>query len=197
MKAKLSSLAALTICLLFLASRVFAANIPVANTSFETLPVGGLNIPCGGSCFYSAGRGIPGWKTTGYYTGQHIFGGFAGNPPAHDGKYMAYTNRNDGTGGGTISQDVAKAVAGEKYTLQVKILHRTDSPLAGVAQLEINGVVVATATGIDHGPGTWSNWSAVYTATPADAEKTLTIVLSGNGDGQADFDLVQLDGTLP
>jgi hypothetical protein len=102
---------------------------------------------------------------------------------------LAYTNDNP------ISQDVGTAVVGATYTLQVEILHRTDVALGGVAQLEIGGSVVATATGVDGGPGTWSDWTAVYTPTAADAGKTVTILLSTNGSGQGDFDDVRLDAT--
>ena len=61
MKTNLSAFAALTICLLFLASGAFAGSIPVANFSFETLPPGGLPFGCGGTCAYSSGP-IPGWN---------------------------------------------------------------------------------------------------------------------------------------
>jgi hypothetical protein len=104
---------------------------------------------------------------------------------------LAYSN------GGTISQGVATAAAGTTYTLQVEILHRTDLPMTGMAQLEVGGVVVANATGVDMGPGTWSDWTAVYTATVADAGKTLTILLISTG-GQGDWDDVRLNsGTVP
>ncbi len=64
--------------------------------------------------------------------------------------------------------------------------------MTGIAQLEIGGGVVATATGTDMGPGTWSDWTATYTATAADAGKTLTILLTSTG-GQGDWDDVRLD----
>src|SRR5271157_703813 len=195
MRVKLSSLATLTVCLLFLASSAFAGtfSIPVANYSFETLPVGGLNNDCseGGlypGCAYSTGEPIPGWTITGA-TGQWTTGGYVGNPPAYDGSVLAYSN------GGTISQNVIAAVAGETYTLNVEILHRTDVPMTGIAQLTLNGVVVATATGIDPGPGKWSDWTALFTATPAEAGQELGILLSGTGQ-QADFDYVQLEASI-
>lgn len=186
MRAKFSSVAALTICLLFLTSGAFAQIIPVANFSFETLPSEGLNNSCGGTCAYSTGEGIPDWTTTGFYTGQWIPGGYAGNPPAYNGNYLAYSN------GGTISQNVAVVIAGGTYTLQVEMLQRTDLPLDGVAQLTVNGVVVATATGTSGGPGTWSDWTAHFTATPAEAGKVLGILLTANG-AQGDFDDVRLN----
>ena len=64
--------------------------------------------------------------------------------------------------------------------------------MAGVIQIEINGSVVTTATGIDGGLGTWNNWTAAYQAAVADAGKTVTILLSTTGS-QGDFDNVRLD----
>jgi hypothetical protein len=165
-----------------------ATPIPVDNFSFETLPAGGLPIDCGGSCAYSIAP-IPGWTNTGS-SGQWIIGGFAGNPPAFDGNVIGYTNDDP------ISQNVATAVAGTTYTLQVELLHRTDLPLDGVVQLEINGSVVATATGLDGGPGTWNDWTAVYTAIAANAGQTVTILLSTTG-AQGDFDDVRLNAAIP
>jgi hypothetical protein len=165
----------------------WAIPISVSNYSFETLPPGGLPIGCGGSCAYSVGP-IPDWNDTGA-SGQWITGGYLGNPPAYDGTVLAYSN------GGSISQSVATAVAGITYVLQVELLHRADEAMAGVVQLEIGGGVVATATGADDGPGTWSDWTAVYTATAADAGEAVTILLSTNGAGQGDFDDVRLDAT--
>jgi hypothetical protein len=180
---------ALVVMLLFaLVSGAYADSIPVGNPSFETLPAGWPNVSCGGSCAYSIGLPIPDWNSTGFATGQWTTGGFAGNPPAIDGSVLAYTN------GGTISQDVGSAVPGVTYSLQVDVLHRTDVALTGVVQLEIGGLVVATAPVVDGGPGTWSNWTAVDTATAADAGKTITILLSANSE-QGDFDNVRLNSS--
>ena len=169
----------------------FADAIPVANPSFETLPSGGLNNFCGGSCAFSTGLAIPGWNTTGSQTGQWITGGFDGNPPAIDGSVLAYSN------GGTISQEVGSAIAGDTYTLQVDVLARTDAPLDAVVQLEINGLVVATAApAVPQLAGTWANWTAVYTATSAQAGEPVTILLTATGD-QGDWDNVRLNGSVP
>jgi PEP-CTERM motif len=161
--------------------------VAVNNYSFETLPAGGLPLSCGGTCAYSTAP-IPGWINSGSDSGQWLIGGFAGNPPAFDGSYIAYSNAE------SISQDVATAVAGTTYTLQVQLLHRTDEAFDGVVQLEIGGSPVATATGIDGGPGTWSDWTATYTATATDAGQQVTILLSTTG-GQGDFDDVRLDAS--
>jgi len=167
-----------------------ATPVSVVNYSFETLPSGGLPTLCGGSCAYSTGS-IPGWNDTGT-TGQWITGGFNGNPNAIDGNVLAYSNY------GSLWQDVGTAIAGSTYGLSVDLLHRTDGVLAGVAQLEIDGVPVVTASGADAGPGTWNDWTGVYTATAADAGKTVTILLSNNsGFYQADFDNVRLNVPEP
>ena len=185
MKQLLAATSALTLVAGLLASAPASATaIPVSNYSFETLPAGGLPYLCGGSCAYSIDA-IPGWTNSGI-SGQWLIGGNVGNPPATDGSLVGFTND------APIWQDVATAIAGTTYTLQVDLLHRTDVSMAGVIQLEIDGSVVATATGIDGGPGTWNDWTATYTATSVDAGKTVTILLSTTG-AQGDFDNVRLD----
>ena len=176
--------AALTLGLVSVAS-AHASSIAVQNSSFETLPATWATdaTPCGGSCAYSSGS-IPDWSTTGA-TGQWIVGGYAGNPSATDGDVLAYSN------GGSIYQTVGTAVAGTTYTLQVDVLHRTDLPLEGVVELEVGSVIVATAPVVDGGAGTWSDWTAAFTATAADVGQPLTILLSASG-GQGDFDNVRL-----
>lgn len=182
---RLSVLAVLLV--LVASSGAFATSVPVANYSLETY----TSLPnlCGGTCAYSVGP-IHGWNDSGV-SGQWIVGGYAGNPPAIDGNVLGYSN------GGQIWQDVGTAVAGTTYTLQVDILHRTDLPMTGVVQFEVGGSPVVTATGTDLGPGTWSNWTAVYKATAADAGKTLTILLDASAGAQGDFDNVRLDATTP
>jgi hypothetical protein len=168
-----------------------AAPISISNPSFETLPATGLPIGCGPiytACAYSIGA-IPGWTDSGD-TGQWLIGGYVGDPPATDGTYIAYTNNS------SIYQLVGTATAGETYTLNVDLLHRKDRPMTGVIQLEINNIVVATATGTDPGASAWSTWTAIYTATAADAGKGLTILLSASAQ-QGDFDNVRLDGAAP
>ncbi len=172
---------------LLAAAPAYADPVTVNNYSFETLPAGGLTNLCGGTCAYSIGA-VPDWSVTGT-TGEWVMGGFVGNPPAIDGSTIGWSNN------GSISQGVATAVDGTTYTLQVDLLHRTDVAMAGEVQLEIGGVVVATATGVDGGAGTWSDWTAVYTASGADAGQEVTILLSDNGTGQGDYDNVRLDAS--
>ncbi len=169
----------------FVASPARAYPIAVANSSFEILPTGGLPYACGGACAYSGGTGIPGWVTTSPSTGEWIPGGYNGNPPAIDGNALAWSN------GGAIYQTVGSAIAGTTYTLQVDVLDRTDTPATGLVQLEVGSNVVATAIGVDDGPGTWSDLTATYTALAADNGEPLTILLSSSG-AQGDFDNVQL-----
>jgi hypothetical protein len=180
---------ALALALGMLASAPASATpITVNNPSFEQVG-GGLPNLCVGSCAAFDIASIPGWTDSGT-SGQWITGG-QGNPNAIDGNVLAYTND------GSISQNVGSAVAGTTYTLQVNLLHRTDEPMDGVIQLEIGGVVVKTATGVDLGAGTWNEWTAVYLASDLDAGKIVTILLSTNGapGGQGDFDNVRLDGS--
>jgi len=176
------------VCLAMSATSAFATAVAVANYSFETSPA--FNNFCGGSCEFTSGLPIPGWNYGGGGSGQWITGGYAGNPNAFDGTTLAYSN------GGSIWQDVTTAAAGTTYTLQVEILHRTDYPADALAKLQVGGVTVSTATGTDLGPGTWSNYTATYTATAADAGKTVTILLQSYG-AQGDWDYVRLDATTP
>jgi hypothetical protein len=53
------------LALMLAPAAAFADAIPDASPSFETLPSGGLNNSCGGSCAFSTGLAIPGWNTTG------------------------------------------------------------------------------------------------------------------------------------
>jgi len=174
------------VLLLFITGFAAASPMTVVNYSFETLSRKGLPISCGGSCAYSIDA-IPGWSSNGT-TGQWISGGFAGNPGAIDGNVLGYSKY------GSIWQDVGTVVAGRTYTLRVERLHRTDVLMAGEVRLEIGGVPVATASGLDGGPGSWNDWTAVYTPVLADAGKTITILLSNDfGADEADFDKVRLD----
>jgi hypothetical protein len=172
------------------AGAAFADSITVANASFEILPSGGFNNNPG-TQEWTTGEGIPGWTTTGNGTGIWNPEGYKSNPPAYAGSYLGYTYE------GTISQDVGTAVAGSDLTLSVEVLHRTDWLMDGFVQLEIGGVVVATATVVDapdNGPGTWNDWTLSYIPTSGQAGETITILLGGPGQ-QADFDDVRMTRT--
>ncbi|HEY3444513.1 MAG TPA: hypothetical protein VGK29_27425 [Paludibaculum sp.] len=169
-----------------LSGAAFAASIPIQNPSFETMLGGSLPVVCNPAwpdCWFGQ-NDIPGWSKSGV-AGQWITGGSGGNPPASNGIVLGFANA-----GGSIWQDIAIAVPDITYYLYVDVLHRTDHPLAGVVQLELNGVVVATATGTDPGPGLWSPWVASYHTTAADAGKILTVLLSAS-EKQGDFDNVR------
>lgn len=164
----------------------FAASIPIQNPSFETMLGGSLPEACNPTwpnCWYGQNE-IPGWSKSGV-AGQWITGNSGGNPAASDGIVLGFANA-----GGSIWQDIAIALPDTGYYLYVDVLHRTDHPLAGVVQLQLDGVVVATATGADPGPGIWSLWTAFYRTTGADAGKTLTVLLSAS-EKQGDFDHVR------
>lgn len=179
----------IAVSMLFAATSAWADSISIANASFETLPSGGLPYSCGGTCAYSVVEGIPGWHTSGQ-SGQWIIGGFLGNAVAIDGNVVAYSDS------GSIWQDVASAVAGDTYTLQVDVYHRTDRATAGGnVQLEIGGVVVAGAPRVDAGAGTWNNWTLHYSALAPDAGKTMAILLSTSGGNQFVFDNVRLNSS--
>ena len=186
MKVKFSSLAALTVCLLFLASGAFAGSIPVAHGNFDALPAGGWQA-CDGTGCYNYSLGIPRWSTTGF-TGQWQPASGYLQPYSGD-SYIGWTSP-----GGTIAQDVlTRAVAGDTYTLTVEIGTRSDyGPPAGVAQLTLNGGVVATATGTYGVGNKWSLFTARFTATGAQAGEKLGILLSASGGPQGDFDAVTL-----
>ena len=176
MKVKFSSLAALTICLLFLACGAFADSIPVTNFSFETHPPFNNS---DGTGQWTDGLPIPGWTITGsggVWMPSNL------NLPAYDGNVLAWSN------GGSFFQSVGATTAGAMYTLTVEIMHRTDAPMLGTAQLTFNGVPVAMATGNDGGSGTWNKFTATYTASGVG---TLGILLSANGV-QGDWDDVHL-----
>jgi len=176
----------IALALMLIPGAAFAGTIYVDNFSFETLPNGGLNYGCGGSCAFSLDSPIPGWNATGTY-GQFIPGGYGGNPNAYDGSVLAYSN------GGTISQTVGpEAIAGETYTLSVEVLTRTDKSQDASVQLEFGGSVCGTAPVVNAGPGTWNDFTVSCTATGAQAGDSITILLTTQGLGQGDYDDVQL-----
>jgi hypothetical protein len=179
-----------TAAMLLSATGALAAAIPVANFSFETLPPGGLPFGgCGPGCSYSSGDPIPGWTSAGSF-GQFQPGPGAGNfayfNSVPDGITVAYSN------GGTISQTVgALAQAGVTYTLQVDLGFRKDIGDPGIVELLV-GANTIVATGIlAQGSGDWETYTASYTATGADANAPIEILLSTPG-AQGDWDNVRL-----
>ena len=181
-------------CATFAASTAFAGPIAVGNASFETLPAGGLPLTgCGAGCSYDEGTAIPGWSSTGFFTGQFQPGPSSGNfayfNSVPNGLTVAYTN------GGTISQTVGPTVAlGVVYTLQVEQGVRNDIGDPGVIDLLINGTPWF-ATGVAATPGNWSTYTATYIGLLADVGQAITIELT-SAAGQGDWDNVRLSDNI-
>lgn len=169
----------------------FANPITVNNFSFEQIFGSALPLSCGGGCNYSVGA-IPSWTITpgvGADAGQFQTNTHFNSVP--DGTTVAYSNNV----GGIISQTVAPVVqVGIYYTLQVDLGQRIAADALAFtagASLFVNGVAYA-ATGTAPTAGNWSNFTASYLGTLADAGSTITIQLTSAGP-QADFDNVRLD----
>jgi hypothetical protein len=180
----------LAILTLAFASTAFATSIFVNNSSFETLPVGGLPIAGYAGGVYSIAP-IPGWVNGG--TSGQFQPGTVPNAYYNTldlGPTEAYTN------GGTISQTVGATVqVGVVYTLLVDLGARLDEGFASVADLLINGNrYVATGTPL---LGGFATFTATYTGLVADAGDSITIELSDpTGTGQGNFDNVRLSNNL-
>jgi hypothetical protein len=172
----------------------YAATIPVANSSFEILPTGGLPIGCGTGCSYSENSPIPGWTSIGSFWGQFQPGVQDGNftylNSVPDGITVAYINS------GTIQQTVgAVAQAGVTYTLQVDLGFRKDVPDPGTITLQIGSNDIVATGSVALFSGNWENYTATYTALPTDAGDPISILLSSTDD-QGDFDNVRLNNSL-
>lgn len=165
--------------------------VSVANSSFETLPNGGLPYGgCGTGCSYSGGGNIPDWAGSG---GQFQPGSSSGNYAyfnyVPDGLTVAYSN------GGTISQNVGTSAANAIYTLTVEQGSRYDVPDPGQVFLQIGGHnFLATGTPAPAYSGNWATFTA--TGFSANAGAPITILLSSPGV-QADWDNVKLSYTVP
>lgn len=183
-------LAAAALAAVLVASEAQAGVIAVVNPSFETLPTGGLPFGANEGLF-SIDTGIPGWTTTGDgENGEWRPSGAPFNVPPPDGTTVAYTN------GGTIAQTVGVlARAGETYILQVDLGFRQDCCISTGATIALDvGSHAVLATGTpSFGGGDWANYTATYTATAADANAPISIVLASSVD-QGDFDNVRLAG---
>jgi hypothetical protein len=172
-------------CVSLAPNRASATAITVLNPSFEQ-PAPPYAYPFPGGT-YSIG-GITDWTGAGGQFGQQTAGDLYSYLP--DGVAFAYTN------GGSISQTVgATAIAGDTYTLTVDVGTRSDGYNGPViVDLIVDGIVTA-ALGSYAPSGTWSPWTATFTASAADAGGSIAIDLISNGGPQADFDNVQLNST--
>lgn len=173
-----------------------AANIPVVNPSFETLPAGGLpSNGCGAGCSFSLNDPVPGWNGTG------IFGQFQPGPAS--GNFTFFNSVPDAitvafSNGGSLSQTVVVvAVPDVTYTLSVDVGYRKDVHDIGTVELIVGSNTIAAP--IPNPPqfsGDWVTDTITYTATAADAGAPITIVLS-SPDVQGDWDNVRLsDNTI-
>jgi PEP-CTERM motif len=180
----------------FIASGANAGLLTVENSSFETLPMGGLpNGACGAGCAYSIGS-IPGWTDTAANSGQFQPGPSSGNflhfNSVPDGITIAYTN------GGSISQTIgATSVAGTTYTLTVAVGQRTDISLGLPTEELVVGLTNTIAIGVIPAPGDWNDWTATYTATTSGLPISIVLLgTAGTGIGQAEWDNVRLDASI-
>lgn len=162
-----------------------ASVIPVLNSSFEVLPVGGLPGSCGTGCSYNFGS-IPNWTSSG------IPGQFQPGPSAGNFAFFNYLPDGDTLGfsdGGTLSQTVGVlSQAGVTYTLMVDVGQRKGGFVLGMEQLQIGSTVVS-ATGVNPTQGDWATFTASFKAlTSGDP---ISIILSSTGP-QGDWDNVRL-----
>src|ERR1039458_5451365 len=127
MKFKLSSFAALTVCLLFLSSGAFAGRNLLTNGSFETGDFTGWNQTCSPACGYP-------------YNGV-TSGAFYQVSGAEDGSYYAWLG--DTLPGGSLSQSFATTV-GTHYTFSFWINGEGDNPSALSAYWDGNTVLSLT-----------------------------------------------------
>jgi|ERR1017187_8865037 hypothetical protein len=160
--------------------------ILVNNSSFETLPTGGVSTACPSTgCAYDIGA-ISGWVSSGV-SGQFqagTSGTYFNSLP--DGPTSAFSN------GGTISQTVTPTVVlGQTYELLVDIGWRLDYPMTGSADLLINGTRYSATPLVPLVRGTFDTFAVTYTAVAADVGHSITIELQSSG-AQGNFDNVQL-----
>lgn len=164
-----------------------AAEIAVANASFETVPAVGMGL-CGAGCSFTISP-IPGWVNAGGTNGQFLPGSAAGTSTyfdyVPDGVAVAFSNL------GTISQTLAAtARAGSLYTLLVDLGVRHDYGDPGTATLTI-GRSTVVAVGAPAPGGGWSTYTARYVASARDAGAPITVTLDSSAV-QGDFDNVRV-----
>lgn len=179
----------------FLSTVGLAAPIFVANSSFETLPVGGLpNGGCGANCLWSdASSGIPGWNVgsqSGLFQPGSAFGNTAYFNFVPDGITVAWVDQ------GSITQTTAATVQlGVTYSLLVEVGRRTDLLGVGSIHLVIGGSTLILGTGSTPAVGGWSTYTATYTGLAGDVGKSIGIAL--NAGTQGDYDNVRLNNNIP
>jgi hypothetical protein len=176
-----------------------ATQVILDNSSFATLPSGGLpEDGCGTGCFYGFGQ-IPGWT---YSEAGNMVGQF--QPGTEDGNFSYFNYIPDGgitvadTVGPTLSQVVNTTVqVGVTYTMTVDIGTRNDKPSAGSADLLIDGVQYM-ASGTMAAAGDWSTFTVSYVGLAADIGDAITIQLNDPDPGaMASFSDVTFDPDPP
>lgn len=178
--------------LYLMAASTWAAPIPVANPSFETLTEAGLGEGCGMGCSYSVAF-IQGWVNIpfsgiGLNSGQFRPGTDVGNTTyfntLSDGPTSAYTSN------GCIEQTVSATVQpGVTYTLQADVAWRDDAGPTGVPRLRVNNIYYDGVGTAIHGG--WATYTATYVGQSQDAGMPITICLS-SVSFQGNFDNVRL-----
>jgi hypothetical protein len=182
-----------------------AASITVDNASFETIPSAGLPNPDGFGGIYSYQVAIPDWQSFGE-VGQwqpadngHFF---TTAPP--DGSTIAFIN--DGMIWQTLSPT---AQAGVTYALTVYRTVSIGAGWNGVVSLviggdasggELEGGTGASDASAPTVAGTWQLDTITYTATAADAGKSIAVRLAssnGNNFSQSDWDDISLSDSIP
>ena len=205
-------------CIGLVAVGVFAAGgvqagtitINVVNPSFETLPVGGLGIPCGppGPNAYTcafADSVVPGWTQSEIYypPTQSYSGQFKPGVPTVTTYFNSVPDGNIVVRAlnATISQTVtAVADPGATYTLNVDLGFSKKVADDGRIYLDVNGKEVeGTPTApVVQESGNWVDYTASYTATAADSGGPIGIILWSLGRGpQGFFDNVRLTEVTP
>jgi hypothetical protein len=174
--------AVFTIC-----AAAVASPITINNPSFET------PVQCAGCFTYDSSTG---WVSVGSVSTWRPILGAGQYDSIPDGSQVAAIGE---PGAGEIYQDLtATLLANTTYTLTFWVGQRSDTPLSAYdVALLAGGSTLGSNTDGDPSPGTFIEQTIVYNSgsAPAELGQTLEITVSGNGDGQADFDLFSLDAT--
>jgi hypothetical protein len=192
MSIKQCAVAAIALATSF-AAPVLAVPINVVNASFEILPPGGLDNPCGIGCAYTNGTIGLGWTVAGvggqFQPGLPVNAAWFNYLP--DGNMVGWANN------GTLYQTVAPLAQLGTYTLRVERGVRNDYAASpGWIGLNFSNTnSTAYATGTLASLGNWSTWTSTFTVGAADVGSSITIVLNGTGT-QGNWDDVRLDGPV-
>lgn len=193
-----------------------AAVVPVADQYFDQFPTGfSYQVGCGTGCAF-ADLPIVGWTSSVTRSAS----GDSGQWQIGQTGQLTDTFNSDPLEGGTtpelvvvrainatVSQIVSTtAVPGVTYTLDVDLGFEKTAPDAAWVDLIVDGNVVLATPLASYGltqkqmqeTGNWYDFEASYTATNADADGSIEILLSSqtNGNGFGFFGNVQLTDSL-